>query len=1012
MLVARHRRARPVPDELDRVGARHPDRRPPAALVPFGRRVGVVEPAPVRRRPVAHRPSPSAVPAAARAAARVAVRDPSRTVVPGDEQRDRQGAEELVEAGLPRLERPIAQRAAPAPGRRVRQRHGVLLPAAVAGEREREPRRDDDDARLVVHGAGERERVAGRGGQRAVARRRAGERLGELAPDAQRPRRDEQLLVGEVVRLGAVVERGEARVERVVVDRTAVVGIDQRDDRHLAALVDVGDAGEGQLHELGAERRRADRLGGQREPVGVRGDHLGVDHGAAREREHRLLVVRVRLRPGRVRLRLAHRLDQVGLEALDRDRPASVVHVDPFGPSGRCVRARRPRSRLLAARRLPDDVLVGPGAGERLPQEVLDAPVDERRAELGRRRAHARHVERPVVRALGEHVQPHAHVLAPLRVVRREPGHRERGVIERAGGERVQLHRADREPLGGSADLVQAGQVGPAVERRVLDRLRHDRTAGLLEADDELGAARLVGASGGTHLVTLQEGGEHVERLVPVLGEAGAGALHAGLERGLHARLHALARNEVVAVALGLDEELDEAVAERVRGVVAEPDVVVAEGGGEGRQALDLGLQGALDDLALGLLDEGVDRVVARQVPHHARQLALARGVDEDAVHAPHRVVARRAGRRPVLGQLLVGGEDLLDDDPGVVRLLGEALEVGLRGGEPVGVIDAQPVDRAALDQPDDERVRRVEHLGELDADGGERVDVEEAAVVELLGGDLPPRDAVVLTIEELGERQVLRALAHRQHVIEVAEHGARRLLARDGLGGERDLVRGQHRADASPEDRHQERPVPGGPVPGRPVDVEPVRVGRVGPLGEHRPERPVVVGGHGDGHVVRDDVEDEPEARRVRRGGQPLERLLPAEIRRHPLVIDDVVAVHRPGGRGEDRGQVQVGDAEAREVGHARRRVVEGEPRVQLQPVGRDRHRPPGRRTAQPRPVALVAPVPGGSGHGVGGRRAHDTSRGVTRASSSRGLTNTIELLADTSSVSPVRIVLPGSRL
>ena len=58
------------------------------------------------------------------------------------------------------------------------------------------------------------------------------------------------------------------------------------------------------------------------------------------------------------------------------------------------------------------------------------------------------------------------------------------------------------------------------------------------------------------------------------------------------------------------------------------------------------------------------------------------------------------------------------------------------------------------------------------------------------------------------------------------------------------------------------------------------------------------------------------------------------------PGVVDDVVAVRRPGRRLQDRRQVEVRDAERGKVIHLRRRVVEGEVRLELEPVGRRRAR------------------------------------------------------------------------
>ena len=75
---------------------------------------------------------------------------------------------------------------------------------------------------------------------------------------------------------------------------------------------------------------------------------------------------------------------------------------------------------------------------------------------------------------------------------------------------------------------------------------------------------------------------------------------------------------------------------------------------------------------------------------------------------------------------------------------------------------------------------------------------------------------------------------------------------------------------------------------------------------------------------------------------GEPVERGPPAQDGRDLVVGDDVVPVGRAGRRREHGGQVQVRHAQAGEVGHLARGVVEREVRVELEPVGGDGDRPP----------------------------------------------------------------------
>src|SRR5690606_24872539 len=67
---------------------------------------------------------------------------------------------------------------------------------------------------------------------------------------------------------------------------------------------------------------------------------------------------------------------------------------------------------------------------------------------------------------------------------------------------------------------------------------------------------------------------------------------------------------------------------------------------------------------------------------------------------------------------------------------------------EAVRVVDAEPGHLALLDEPKDQAMGLVEDFGTLDTHPGEAVDVEEATVVDLLGGDAPEGQTVGLVIE------------------------------------------------------------------------------------------------------------------------------------------------------------------------------------------------------------------------------------------------------------------------
>ena len=146
--------------------------------------------------------------------------------------------------------------------------------------------------------------------------------------------------------------------------------------------------------------------------------------------------------------------------------------------------------------------------------------------------------------------------------------------------------------------------------------------------------------------------------------------------------------------------------------------------------------------------------------------------VHEQRADPPQQVVAGGAGGGPVLGQPLVALEDLLDDDPRVVGRLGQPAQVAARVGEAVRVVDPQPVDRSGFHQVDQERVRGVEHLRVLDPHRRQRAHVEEPAVVQRARRRPPGLQSPPLPLEQLGQRQLLRARSDRQLVGVVADDG------------------------------------------------------------------------------------------------------------------------------------------------------------------------------------------------------------------------------------------------
>ena len=99
----------------------------------------------------------------------------------------------------------------------------------------------------------------------------------------------------------------------------------------------------------------------------------------------------------------------------------------------------------------------------------------------------------------------------------------------------------------------------------------------------------------------------------------------------------------------------------------------------------------------------------------------------------------------------------------------------------------------------------------------------------------------------------------------------------------------------------------------GAPVDVEGGGMGGTGSDLEDIPPPAVVV--VGDAHVIGDDIGDEAEVRGVGGGGECGKSRFTAGFGIQFIMGGDVVAVLAAGGGAEDGREVEVADAEGREV-------------------------------------------------------------------------------------------------
>ena len=195
-------------------------------------------------------------------------------------------------------------------------------------------------------------------------------------------------------------------------------------------------------------------------------------------------------------------------------------------------------------------------------------------------------------------------------------------------------------------------------------------------------------------------------------------------------------------------------------------------------------------------------------------------------------------------------------------------------------MVDAQPVQVAVGDLLQQQPVAVRINRRLLDAQTGERGDVEEPPVVELLAGHPPVAEPVMLPRQRGEQVAVDPGAGGERHLV---------VVVADPVVVQHELVEALRQRFA--EDRHQDL---ARVVGGVPLDVEPRRVRRRRPLPQHRPPGGVARFRLRDRGVVGDDVQNQPEAGVAAGRAQPPETGLPAELVVQPAVVDHVVAVHR----------------------------------------------------------------------------------------------------------------------
>ena len=682
-------------------------------------------------------------------------------------------------------------------------------------------------------------------------------------------------------RISPSLERRRARGK---IDRPAVVGIDQAEIPELGALIEIGHARDGEPQQA------------LREAVHRAGRRNAADEGR-------------------------DLLQQVGQRTLGdqcQGKAAGGVLVglvdggpvaEQLGLTQRLLLPRRqPPGEFRAARAIAGIEIDWPGADDGLQQH---GDVAGCRRAVGAKRLAGRDPARlqasPLIGHAAQHREAGAYVLAALVIMRGRRQHR----MRMAGGPRqhagMEGSGVEGKGFHVEADIVAREQPAVAIEGRVLDGLGGDGRAQLLKArHGELAGGRVEQAQ------------DRVDS--PAVGG------EAGLARAVGCLLQhrAVDRREGAVGGVGaIDREMRQQLGEHAP--QGRPGDLARRQGG--RTGFELGGEASRHDLAPRRLFLGREpgRAPAQRRPGRCKR-RFARRIVLKRAHVVHEIVAGGAVARPVARQGLAAQQDLFDHQPGpLAQPPAQRPAIACRIGEAVDMVDAQAVYQPLGMKAERQGVHGFEDFRLLHAQADQLVDVEEAPPVDAVAGAAPPGEAIVLAFQHVAQR-TRAAGRKRQAMGEVAQ----RLLPH------LDLARRQRLLQRLAQDRQQDL------VAGQPVDVEEAGISAGAAMAQH--VGPPGIGGVGR-HVIGHDVDDQAEARGGELGRQRAQRRLAAQFGIDLGRIDDVVAVHRARPRDGDGRRVEMADAQAREIGHQRLGVGEGEALVKLQPQGGARDH--GRRRA-----------------------------------------------------------------
>ncbi len=253
----------------------------------------------------------------------------------------------------------------------------------------------------------------------------------------------------------------------------------------------------------------------------------------------------------------------------------------------------------------------------------------------------------------------------------------------------------------------------------------------------------------------------------------------------------------------------------------------------------------------------------------------------------PRGDIAGGALHRPLARQGFRPGKDLLHPDRRLRQAGSQAVQIAGGIGEPVDMIDPHAIDDARVDQLEEQAVHVLEHRVILDAHADKAGHVEEAAVADRVGLGAPVRQPPGLFLVQRADR-IRLAVPAPPPSPGVSARGTRSPPAtRTGPSGSSSTARPGSRTASSKGQGSQGRRIRSALG----SHIEMARVAAALAVAQHVAQP----GGLGrKRHVVRHDVEDQPQPFRLERRGQPLEPRAPTDLGLDLGGVGHVVAMRR----------------------------------------------------------------------------------------------------------------------